>query len=206
MTNPQPGNREWGDEQRAWVLTHGLTALPPDLDVGSSVAVARWMGPRLAAILKVERTLTFDIALVAETFERVEGHWQFGSWCGGEKWFEPPFARPTSVANRDMRVLGMWGSTLTRLPYDSDAWLRCIYGVAGSAARYLEVTDRHGTVTAELESSIGAFVVVADLIGQDTEPAMRVLDDHGFALTFSGFGPVPSLQIGTGAIGRIVPR
>ena len=184
-------NREWGDDVTAGVLAHGLATLPPDLDVGSSVALARWIGPRLAAILKVERTLTFSIGLVVETFERVGGHWQLGSWGGGETWFEPPLERPSSVADRDMRVLGMWGSSLTRLPYDPEAQLRCIYGVAGSAARFLEVMDRHGTTTVELESPIGAFVVVADLIGQDTEPTIQILDDHGVELTFSGFGPIP---------------
>jgi hypothetical protein len=189
--NPQPTFGNWGDEMRVLVLADGLTSLPSDLDVGSSVAVARWVGPRLAAILKVERASTFSIGLVAETFERVDGHWKLGTWGGGEKWFEPPLQRPTSIGDRDMRVLGMWGSTLCRLPYDSDAWLRCIYGIAGSAARSLEVTDRHGTTTAEFESPIGAFVVVADLIGEDTEPGMRILDDHGAALTFSGFGPIP---------------
>jgi hypothetical protein len=166
---------DWG----LWVLDHGLPELPATVEIGESVPVARWVGPRFASVLHVQWMWSDDhhrdyLASEVEVFVRTASGWDASDAIGGTSWFDPPLQRPSWVGPRDARIVGQHCS-------GSSGWsCRAVYGLAGDEAAFIEVIDARGVIRRPFDSAEGAFVACSDA----TETAeVRVLARDGTALT-----------------------
>lgn len=167
-----------------WVLDHGLLPLPPDLDLDETVAIARWSGDEYGAVLFVSRYVDEDeqdarVDTDVQTYRRVGGSWVASEGSGGGGWFEKPLKRPD--VPEDYAVVGHFHST------DGVNGSCCAaYGVAGTAAAWVEVATATGTTAAPFESPVGAFVVAA---GGGHDAFVRVLTSDRRVLTERRFAP-----------------
>lgn len=171
---------QWG----RWVLDHGLPKLPDRVDVGESVPVARWVGPRFAAVMHIQWMWTEDHAddyLSTETqvFVRAEDDWIAAGGSGGSDWWDPPFVRPSAVGPRAVRLGNVFFA-------DEGDWSCCaVDGLVGSDARAVEVEDADGCTRNPVESPFGAVVICSD--GR-RRARYRVLDAEGVVLGSAEFG------------------
>lgn len=172
-----------------WVLDHGLPPLPGAVAADESVPIARWVGPRFAAVEHVQCWHDDDaedpdpdeLENEIELLVRREDGWEVASGSGGSSWHDPPFSRPSALLDDDVWFGGEVGS-------GGDGWYACaIEGIAGADAATVEV-ECDGVVTPmPIESPIGAFVVALDA----ARPAVvRVRRTDGSVLkqtTFDGY-------------------
>ncbi len=172
--------QDWG----AWVLDDGLPALPTDVAVGESVPVARWCGPRYGAVLFVEWSWSEDheddsLRSEVQIYRRAPDRWEPSNGSGGGGWFDPPLVPPPVPP----RAADLWHFHAS----GGDDWRGCAaFGLAGSDAAVIEVSDVDGLTRRPIESPIGALVVCSDA----TAPAIaRVLDRQGQVLTERAFSP-----------------
>jgi hypothetical protein len=164
-----------------WVLDHGLPSLPQSPAIGTVVPVARWVGPEVGAVLHVR---FFEDEIDGEELDsdvevafRHEGRWEVFGGSGGTGWFDPPFIRP----EMQERLAEDW----SRYTCSSPASAACaIYGVAGTAATTVEVSDTTGTHVMPIESPLGAFVAASGDLETGT---VRVLDADGSPLLTETF-------------------
>jgi hypothetical protein len=168
----------------AWVLDHGLPALPPELDTDEAVAIARWSGEEYGAVLYVSSYVDEEegesgVDTDVQTYRRVGGSWVASEGSGGGGWFDQPFERPDIGENYAavLHVHSMHGPTESYC---------AAYGVAGRGAAFVEVLTATGSAVAPLDSPVGAFVVAAD---GGVEAFVRVLDSDQRVLTEKRFAP-----------------
>lgn len=187
LERPPSFDEDWAGIWNEWVLEHDLPALPSALMVGESVPVARWIGPRFAAVLDVawwtddEGEDPDETESDVELFIRVESGWESSMSSGGAGWHEPPLERPR-IGPREVHLYGQHCAS-------TDSWSACaVYGIAGEDSAEVEVEDADGIHVAAIESPIGAFVACAN--GKATA-VVRVRDNAGallFTETFADFG------------------
>ena len=165
---------EWSE----WVLDHGLPPLPEGVGREGSVPVARWVGPRYAAVMHVQRGGHIDdpglgeLENEVELFVRGDDAWQTCDATGGTNWHDPPFLRP------DMEPERVWFFGMLYSPCEG-GFACAVDGIAGAAAETIEVEDGDGVTAMAVESPMGAFVVAFDA----ARPAViRVRDAEGRVL------------------------
>ncbi len=148
---------EWSE----WGLDHGLPPLPTELGRDESVPVARWVGPRFAAVMHVQWWRSDqpdepdELENESELFIRRGGRWEVSSGSGGSGWYDPPFQRPDIPPNE------VWFDG--ELGTGGDDWYAyAIDGIAGTDATTVEVEDADGRTTMPIESPLGAFLVALD--------------------------------------------
>lgn len=184
MPQPESFDEDLMTDWSRWVLDHGLAQLPPRVDRGESVPVARWVGPTYAAVLHVRWTWgdpEEDDELLSEVqvFARADGSWEQSLGSGGTGWLDPPFQRPAAMAPRSAALVG--GHCSGR-----DSWYCCsVFGIAGSEAAFVEVVDGDGMTRRSVESPFGAFVVGSD--GWQ-RARVRVRDNNERVLLEENFG------------------
>jgi hypothetical protein len=184
LVQPRSFAEEWMEGWSLWVLDHGLPDLPATVEVGESVPVARWAGPRFGAVLHVDWSWSEDheddsLSSEIEVFRRGADGWESSSGSGGGGWFDPPLCRP-DVPPR-YAALGHWHAS------GGDGWGCCAaYGLAGVEAVTVEVIDMDGVTRHPIESPLGVFVVCADRF---VEATVRVLDAAESPLSEQGFSP-----------------
>lgn len=185
MQPPESFDEELMRDWSLWTLDHGLPELPDRVEVGDSVPVARWAGPRFGAVLHVVQfswgAQAADDELISEieVFARVGDSWQPSTGSGGTSWFDPPFTRPASLGARDAYAGGETCS-------GGGGWCcSAIDGLAGSDATFVEVDDSDGTTRRAIESPFGAFVACSDANQRAT---VRVLDADANVLVENEFG------------------
>ena len=169
------------------VLDGALPDLPDVLPVHGQAVLTRWVGPRWGAVLRVrhwgpEEGEGSYLELDAQLFRKLPTGWD--EWGGGgTNWHSddpglgPPDLRPEQVE------LVMSGASIGDGRHATYA-----IGVAGTAARWLEVVDREGTVRRPLETRLGHFVVVWT---GDAAATLRVLDDRERVLAEFEEAPEP---------------
>jgi hypothetical protein len=167
-----------------WVVEHGLPDLPEEVRKGESVPVARWAGPRYAAVLHVQWMWGHDdpsedyLASGIDCLVRAGDRWESTDGGGGTGWPSARLVRPGDIAPRQVRRLGLHG--------ESGVAYACsvAYGVAGTDAAYVELVTGPGTQRWDLESPTGAWVVG----WESTLPAeVRILDDSSQLLAVESF-------------------
>jgi hypothetical protein len=169
-----------------WVLDHDMPRLPASAALDTSVPIARWIGPEVAAVLHV-RYLSDgvdggDLDSDVEVLIRRDTRWEILGGSGGTGWFSPPFVRPELPT----RSAEAW----FRYEFGSSSLDRvcALYGVAGKAATTVELTDSEGTRTMAIESPVGAWVAATRDVGSGT---VQVLDAEGVPLLSERFAPAP---------------
>jgi hypothetical protein len=183
VERPPSFEEEWQNDWSLYVIEHGLPDLPPTVRVGESVPVARWVGPRRAAVLHVEWSWSddhLDDELVdnTEMFYMTSSGWEPFGGMGGSGWFDPPLVRP-GMHQRAAYIGG--GSAASEEGVSCET---CI-GWAGEDATTIELEDADGVLTRPLESPLGVFVVAS---AGEAAAFVRVLDAQGRVLTEDSFG------------------
>ena len=173
----QPGGFDqdrYGAAWNEWVLAHGLPELPgPSIAVGESVPVARWTGPRTAAVLHIRHVDDADEPeprdwneVDVHLFLRVDGGWRGAGSGGAGGWSGDtlvPEAVPADAVRLDgMQASGVGGSGVTAL-----------WGEVGTAAAVAEVAQFGEVTRHPVEAPAGLYVVSAALEAPFT---VRVLD------------------------------
>jgi hypothetical protein len=177
-TAPGSFHLQYAADWSHWCLEHGLPDAPQLLGLYESVPVARFVGPRFSAVLQVGCELddflgTVDLFSALTIGARTDDGWELSSEQAGGRWGAEAFARPRTLADREVWIYGWhrvggvdWGAAAA-------------FGVAGLEAATIEVIDGEGTHRREIESPFGAFVVCGD--GGD-EVLVRVRDTTGAVL------------------------
>jgi hypothetical protein len=145
-----------------WALDHGLPNLPENVQKGEAVPIARWAGPKLAAVLRVEWSWSDDprgepdyLASVVQAFRRTEDEWEGANGDGGGTWPDPPFILPV-IGPREVRVWGTHGVV-------GGGWsCSAHWGRVGPEIAYAEVVVEDDTIRRTIDSPIGAMIVAFD--------------------------------------------
>ena len=162
-----------------WVLDYDLPVMPIELVEGQHVPVARWAGPQFGAVLMVG-TCPHDpdcdpgAHFVTDMlrYRRNGDTWERAVSSGGTDWHSttlgPPDVPPGYVefsdSHRGVVTPGGWDCLAAA-------------GLVGTAATWIEVTER-GTVSRRpIEAPAGAFVVACDRAA-----SIAVLDADGTEL------------------------
>ena len=179
----QPGGfheERYGAAWDEWVLAHGLPELPgPSIAVGESVPVARWIGPRTAAVLHIRRVQDTDEPdpwhwneVDVNLFLRVDGEWQTNGSGGAGGWSGDTLV-PEAVAADVVRLDGM------QVGAAGGTGVKALWGEVGAAAAVAEVAQFGEVTRRPVEATAGLYVVSAALEAPFT---VRVLDDRGVVL------------------------
>ena len=166
------------EEWSLWVLDNGLPDLPVVMRKGESVPVARWVGAAVAAVLHVQWMWGSDdpdddfLASEVACFSRVDGGWWSSGASGGTGWPSAILGRSDSLGRTETQSFGVHGEAG-----------RCmaIFGITGTAARFIEVETDGRVERAPLESPIGAWIACWDPASATT---VRILGD-GDTLLYS---------------------
>ena len=172
------------DDWSLWVVEHGVPDLPEEVHQGESVPVARWVGPRYAAVLHVqwmwgrEDPAEDHLASEIDCLVRAGDHWEGTEGGGGTGWPSARLVRPGDILPRQVHRFGLHG--------DSGAGYACsvAYGVAGTDAAYVELVTSLGTKRWDFESPIGAWVVAW---GSTLSGEVSILDSDGRPLAVHSF-------------------
>jgi hypothetical protein len=188
------------DEWSLWVLENGLPELPVSVKKGESVPVARWAGHTVGAVLHVQWMCDHDdsdahhrapeeddfLASEVTCFYRVDGVWQEGNARGGSGWYSALLERSHHIGAAETREFGLHGEGGRCL---------ALYGIMGTAARFIEVETGGRVEQAPLESPIGAWIAA-------WEPALaatvRILGDGDALLYSRSYAPWPLYTTGGG--------
>ena len=175
----------WDD----WILEHGLPELPAAIAEGECIPVAVWVSDEWGATLHVcryppdrdpENLTRMDTE--ARGFRRAHGGWEEASGRGGIGY--------TAPAGWTLRIPGISPreaySFHQGLHPCADGNVSVVDGVAGSDACTVEVQTRAGTVSGQLSSPVGMWIVAYD---GDEAATVRVRDDQGVVLWSQGFQP-----------------
>ncbi len=175
MLPPESYDEEFIDEWAAWVLDHGLPASRHVPAVGEACPIARWRGPELGAVLFVAwdgdgSSLIGDV----QVLRRHDSGWEASGGSGGAGWFDPPYTRPSGIAAEHVDLIS-WGG----FESSPDWRFERAYGIAGSAACWVEVFSNGVSTRFPIEVDYGAFVVAWD---PSVTAEVRVLDRTGGTL------------------------
>jgi hypothetical protein len=162
------------EEWSLWVLNHDLPDLPVVVGKAESVPVARWVGSAVAAVLHVQWTWASDdpdddfLASEVVCFSQVDGAWWSSGASGGTGWPSAVLRRSDSICPAETQRFGVHGEV-------GEAG-RCmaIFGITGTAARFIEVESEGRVDRAPLESPIGAWIACWDPASAAT---VRILGD-----------------------------
>lgn len=173
-------------EWSKWVLDHGLPDIPEALQVGESVPVAYWAGPRFGAVLHVqwswsEEHTDDDLISEVQLFDRVPDGWRCYGAQGGTDWFDPPFCRP-NMSPREADLGGIF------IAHEDGRSCCAADGLAGIDAAVVEVVDEQGPIRKRLDSPLGAFIAAFDGANEAT---ICVLDEAGHVLLEQTIGGRP---------------
>jgi hypothetical protein len=141
-----------------WVVEHGLPVLPDEVRKGESIPIARWAGPRYAAVLHIQWMWGNDdssedyLAGEIDCLVAVGDGWESTDGGGGTGWPWARLARPRDIAPRQVHRLGV------HLASGVDYRCSVAYGVAGVDAAYVELRTSRGTQRSGFDSRIGAWV------------------------------------------------
>ena len=159
-----------------WALDHGIPEFPETLQKGESVPVARWTGPQLGAVLRVEwswsvepRDQPDDIVSVIQTFRRTDDGWDGATSDGGGGWHNPPLA-PPPIGPREVQV---WG---THTDVCGEWSCSAHWGRVGQEIAYAELVTGDDIVRRTIDSPIGAVIVAFD---PSLPSTIRFLTDSG---------------------------
>jgi len=92
MPPPDSFDEDLMTDWSVWVLDHDLPDLPATVEIGESVPVARWAGPRFGAVLHLQWSWSDDhdddyLATEVELFRRDDGGcWEVANGSGGSDW------------------------------------------------------------------------------------------------------------------------
>jgi hypothetical protein len=139
-----------------WVLDYGLPPTPPTIDRGDSIPVARWIGPKYSAVLRLQWPADEDdlVETDAQMYVRNGTSWDAWPCGGGSGWWRPPFSRPPALRPRTVWVTGECGCQGRD---GGGAW--SFFGIAGADAAVVEVVEDGGTTARwPVESPFGGFV------------------------------------------------
>lgn len=156
MVNDDGG---WRREPSSWVLDHGLPSDIPEAVLDDLlVPIAYWIGGSYGVVLSLQWDIEDDgersLSTEAELYQRRGGSWEPISGGGGV-W---PNARlvPLMTSPRGCEFWHLHSSG-----YKENAVVT-VYGVVGSDARSVTVKDSHGEITQEVDSPVGAVIVLAE--------------------------------------------
>lgn len=158
-----------------------LRPLPEDIGDGEAEVIARWAGPRWGALLYVinngydEEFGEVTVDLDATSFRRATGGWEESTSGGGGNWWttERPLLRRHEVPPR------VWGLAHYHFGPDDGWHAPWAFGLAGTEAAWVEVTDIDGTVRRPLEAPLGYFVIASN---GDGPAAVEMFDQAGSSL------------------------
>jgi hypothetical protein len=187
MVSPPPSfDAEFTPAWSLWVLDHGLPTLPETLGLNDSVPVARWVGPRFAAVFHVRWLSWEELDGPAEPDSQVEflrrrdDGWQVAYGSGGSNWFDPQLRRPELPAS-DAQWSGMTCVT------GDEGWYCCaLEGLVGRAATTIEVEDRDGLTVHPIESPLGVALAAFDGKRRAT---IRIRSSDGDIMLTEAFDP-----------------
>lgn len=170
-----------------WVLDHGLPELPQEVQIGESVPVARWAGPRFAAVCHLQWMWSDGheedyLATETELFRHTASGWEVANGSGGSDWpLDPPLRRPATPPG----YAQLGGQTCA----GEEGWYCCaLVGLAGPEAAVVQVTDDDGDTRREVDSPLGILIAAVDA----SRPAsVTVLDGMGNVLLTKHFEPSP---------------
>jgi hypothetical protein len=171
-----------------WVLDNGLPDLPETVQKGESVPIARWVGPRFGAVLRVEwcwaaeppPDWTDRLESVVEVFMRTPDGWKPSSGWGGSGWYEPPLQRLSILDPQDAYIGNLHSSG------DHDWNCAARFGVVGTDVVATELVSDEGKVRLPVESAIGAVIIAFDA----TRPAtIRLIAADGSIVTTTNYQP-----------------
>jgi hypothetical protein len=167
-----------------WVLENRLPALPPSIERGESVPVARWVGPRFAAVWHLQWMWSEDpshqdyLSTMVETFRRLRDTWEITVGAGGSDWpYDPPLQRPV--------VPSTYVSSEGRSCSSDETGSCCsVDWIVGTGVAGIQVLDNSGVTTLEIDSPLGIALVAVD----GALPAdISFLDRGGTVLTSHHF-------------------
>lgn len=169
-----------------WVLDHGLPDLPQGVELGASVPVARWVGPRFAAVCHLQWMWSHRhdhdyLATETQLLHRTAGEWEVAGGTGGSDWpFDPPLRRPISPPS----YAQLGGRTCA----GEEGWYCCaLEGLAGLDAAVVRVSDMDGVTQQVVDSPLGVLIAAVDA----SVPAIvTVLDGGGSVLLTEHFEPL----------------
>jgi hypothetical protein len=164
-----------------------LPALPTAPPPEQPVVVARWVGPRFAALRilfryrnESEEEVDDDILLYQR---EPSGDWRELEGSGGSNWAEGPAASlQRQVSNPASVLLGA-----PQVFEHGGVKVAAADGEAGAAASWIEVQDFDGRTRRRVESPLGLFVVCWN--GASCA-VLLVLAEDGRELKRRDFGPV----------------
>ena len=159
---------EYMDKWSLWVLDNGLPELPATVNLGESVPIARWSGPRFGAVLHVSRDEDeSDDYLVTnvQVLWRIHQGWELSDGEGGSNWPGHNLAAP-ELPRRYVHFAHVHCS----------GNLCAADGIAGAEAVVVELEDEDGVTRRPIESPLRAFIVAFDSRRVAT---VRVLDESG---------------------------
>ena len=176
------------EEWSLWVLNHGLPAMPIAVAKGESVPLARWIGTAVAAVLHVQWMWGSDdpdddyLASEVVCFSQVDGVWRSSGASGGMGWPSAVLGRSDSIGPAETQSFGIHGEV-------GEAG-RCMatFGIAGTAARFIEVETEGRVERAPLESAVGAWIACWDPASAAT---VRILGDDDSPLYLESYPPWP---------------
>jgi hypothetical protein len=181
---PPSFDEDFMEDWSFWVLDNGLPPLPARVEVGESVPVARWVGPRFGAVLHIQWMWSDDhvddsLSTETQVFIRRGDSWGVAGGQGGSGWFDPPFVRPARVRPGDVAIGHQFFTS------EGD-WSCCaVDGLVGANAVAIEVEDREGVTRRPIESPFGAVIACSD---GSHEATFRVLDAEAHVLGSGRFG------------------
>ena len=171
-TRPPSFHYRYSDSWATWVLDHGLPALPEALGKDDEVPIAYWAGPASGSVLfrswwsNPEDEVTEGVAKVADnhySYVRTGEEWEPTGGGGGSAGPEDDPLRLRVYPERLASVGGEW----------HEGPVRGLTGLVGSAARTIEVEDRHGRTRRQVEAPLGCVVVCFEALDEVT---IRILD------------------------------
>lgn len=169
---PPSFHYQYCDDWGVWVLDHGLPALPGSLGEDDEVPVAYWAGPTFGAVLfrswwshpdEDEPNPQSAVNDDHHSYVRSAAGWEATGGGGGTAGSEDDPMRRALVPDRFAGFFGEW----------QDGPVRGVTGIVGSAARIIELGDRHGVTRDLVEAPLGLAVICFDAAEEVT---IRVLD------------------------------
>lgn len=166
---------DWREADSSWVLDHGLPDdLPAEVPSDLLVPVAYWVGTEYGVVMSLQWSDLDDdihehrLHTETEVYERREGSWVW-TGSGGSAWPDKRLV-PRQIEARGCRF------THLHCQRSADNVVVTVDGIVGSAASSLVAADRHGSISAPVDSPVQAVIT---LVEPDPQATVVVLDHDG---------------------------
>jgi hypothetical protein len=169
VTEP-PSSFHWEESEdwAVWVLDHGLPRLPGCIGDDDAVPVSYWAGPDCGAVLfrsfaAEDEHGARDVDDTVVPFRRTTEGWV---GVGGDAGGAGPLADPLSPLPVASTYAAFGGGSQVN-------GIMSMNGVVGTAAAWIEATDRNGVTRRRVEAPVSVIVVCFDV---DHRVTLRILD------------------------------